>query len=87
MGERKQLMRMTSNRCRNCGEVLVDEPLSKYNGKGSLDGADRPFWLEYDGAKHFIRCHRCSATNILIISKDPSGSPVLTISRAMMEDA
>ncbi len=80
-------MRMTtSNTCRNCGGILVDEPLSEYNGNGTLDGTDKPSWLEYDGAKHFIRCQQCSATNILIISKDPDGSPVLTISRAMMED-
>jgi hypothetical protein len=79
-------MRMTSNGCRNCGGILVDEPLSGYNGNGTLDDTDRPFWLEYDGDKHFIRCQQCSATNIVIISKDPDGSPVFTISRAMMED-
>ena len=82
----RQAMSMTSNTCRNCGGILVDEPLSEYNGNGTLDGTDRPLWLAYDGAKHFIRCQRCSATNIVIISKDPNGSPVLTISRAIMED-
>lgn len=79
-------MRMTSNACRNCGGILVDEPLSDYNGNGTLDGTDKPSWLEYDGNKHFIRCQQCSATNIAIISKDPDGSPVLTVSRAIMED-
>jgi hypothetical protein len=79
-------MRMTSDTCRNCGGIFVNEPSSQYKGNATLDGTDRPPWLEYDGAKHFIRYQRCSATNILIISKDPDGSPVLTISRAIMED-
>lgn len=79
-------MRMTSNTCRNCGGDLVEEPLPEYNRKGPLDGNDRPSWLEYDGMKHFIRCKQCSATNILIISDDPDGTPVLIISRAMMGD-
>ena len=73
-------MRMTSNTCRNCGGILVDEK------KQTLDGRDRPSWLEYDGNKHFIRCQQCSATNILIMSEDPSGTPVLTITKAIMED-
>lgn len=81
-----QPMRMTSNTCRNCGGVLVHEPLSEYNGNGTLDETDRPSWLEYDGNKHFIRCQQCSATNIVLITKDPGGTPVLTGSRAMMED-
>ena len=79
-------MRMTSNTCRICEGILVDEPLSEYTGNGTLEGTDRPFWLEYDGAKNFIRCQQCSATNIVIISKDPDGSPVLTITRAIQED-
>lgn len=84
--ERGNPMRMTSNICRKCGGVLVDAPLSDYSGKGTLDSTDRPPWLEYDGTKHFIRCKQCSATNIVIISKDPSGTPVLTITRAILED-
>lgn len=79
-------MRMTSNACGNCGGVLVAEPLSGYSGNGALEGTDRPSWLEYDGNKHFIRCRQCSATNIVIVSEDPSGTPVLTVSRTMMED-
>ena len=73
-------MRMTSNTCRNCGAVLVDEVTE------ALDVSDRPSWLEYDGSKYFIRCPQCSATNIIIIHKDPNGTPVLTISRAIQED-
>lgn len=79
-------MRMTSNACRNCGGDLVVEPLSEYKGNGTLEGTYRPSWLEYDGNKHFIKCQQCSATNIVIISQDPSDTPVLTISRAIMED-
>ena len=79
-------MRMTSTMCRNCGGPLVDEPLQECNGKETLDGTDKPTWLEYDGIKYSIRCQQCSATNILIISEDPSGTPVLTISRAIMDD-
>lgn len=79
-------MRMTSTACRNCGGILVEAPLSEYDGNGTFEGADRPSWLEYDGMKHFIRCSQCSATNIFIISKDPDGTPVLTITRAIMED-
>ena len=79
-------MRMTSNTCRNCGGILVDEPLSEYNGNTTSDGADRPSWLEHDGDRHFIRCKQCSATNILIISEDPDGTPVLTITRTIMDD-
>ena len=79
-------MRMTSNTCGNCGGVLVVEPLPEYSGNGALDETDRPSWLEYDGNKYFIRCQQCSATNIVIISEDPGGTPVLTVSRAMMED-
>jgi hypothetical protein len=85
-GEGRQLMRMTSNTCRNCGGTLVGEPLSGYNGNGMLDNTDKPSWLEYDGAKHFIKCQQCSATNILVISEDPNGTSVLTITRAMIED-
>ena len=73
-------MRMTSNTCRNCGATLVEEL------KEAPDGTHRPPWLEYDGSKHFIRCQQCSATNILIMSEDPHGTPVLTVSRALMED-
>jgi len=73
-------MRMTSNTCRNCGAILVDEMTE------ALEVSDRPSWLQYDGSKHFIRCQQCSATNILIMSKDPDGTPVLTISRAIQED-
>jgi len=73
-------MRMTSNTCRNCGGILVDEL------QETLEGTERPPWLEYDGMKHFIRCKQCSATNILMISDDPDGTPVCTISRAIMED-
>jgi len=73
-------LKMTSNACRNCGATLLDEP------KEAIDGPDRPSWLEYDGSKYFIRCQQCSATNILIISDDPDGRPVVTISRAIMED-
>ena len=36
-------MRMTSNICRNCGGMLV------HDLKETLDGTDRPPWLEYDG--------------------------------------
>lgn len=80
-------MRMTSNTCRNCEGNLLNVPMSEYEGNGTIEGtADRPPWLEYDGTKHFIRCQQCSATNILIISEDPSGTRVLTISRAIMED-
>ena len=73
-------MRMTSNTCRNCGATLVEDL------KENLDSTDRPPWLEYDGSKYFIRCQQCSGTNILIMSKDPDGTPVLTVSRAIMED-
>ena len=73
-------MRMTSDNCRNCGATLVDDL------EESLDGTDKPPWLQYDGSKYFISCQQCSATNILIMHKDPSGTPVLTISRAIMED-
>ena len=79
-------MRMTSNTCNHCAGILVDEPLPENNGNGTLDDADRPSWLEYDGTKYLIRCRQCSATNLLVISKDPNGIPVLTITRAMMED-
>lgn len=79
-------MRMTSTTCRNCGGSLVDEPLPEYNHEQSLNGDDPPSWLEYDGMKHFIRCNQCSATNILIISEDPDGTPVITITRAIMDD-
>jgi hypothetical protein len=79
-------MRMTSNTCRNCGGILVTEPLSEHNGNGNLDSSNRPSWLEYDGAKYFVRCQQCSATNILVISEEPSGTSVLTITRAMMDD-
>lgn len=81
-----QLMRMTSNACANCGGVLVAEPSSGYSGSGVLDGSDRPAWLEYDGNKHFIRCPQCSATNVVILSEDPGGTLVLTVTRAMLED-
>ena len=74
-------MRMTSNTCRNCGGNLVDD-LGE-----TLDGTDGPPWLEYDGTKYFIRCRQCSAMNLLVITKDPSGTPVITITRAMMEDS
>jgi hypothetical protein len=77
---------MTSTTCRNCGGSLVDEPLPELDKRETLEGADRPSWLEYDGTKHFIKCLQCSATNILIISEDPDGTPVLTITRAMMDD-
>jgi len=77
---------MTSNACRNCGGTLVDAPLTQYNKKELLDVADRPSWLEYDGTKHFVRCSQCSATNILIISEHSDGTPVLTITSAIMDD-
>jgi len=79
-------MRMPSTTCRNCAGNLVDEPLPEYQNKESLDGNDTPSWMEYDGMKHFIRCKQCSATNILIISEDPDGTPVLTITTAIMDD-
>jgi len=79
-------MRMTSTTCRNCGGILVDPPLPEYKERETLDGDGRPSWLEYDGTKHFIRCSQCSATNIFIISEDPDGTPVLTITRAMIDD-
>ncbi len=66
--------------CRNCGAILVDDP------KEPLEGNDRPSWLQYDGSKYFITCRQCSATNIFIMHKDPDGTPVLTVSRAIMED-
>jgi hypothetical protein len=77
---------MTSNTCRNCGGTLVDAPLTEYGRREVLDGSDKPAWLDYDGTKHFIRCSQCSAANILIISEDPDGTPVLTITRAIMDD-
>jgi hypothetical protein len=80
VGDGRLLMRMTSNTCRNCEAILVDEL------KETLEGNERPSWLQYDGSKHFIRCRQCSATNILIMQKDPSGTQVLTISRAIQED-
>ena len=73
-------MRMTSNICRNCGGMLV------HDLKETLDGTDRPPWLEYDGIKHYITCQQCSAINILIISEDPNGTSVLTVGKAIMED-
>jgi len=79
-------MRMTSTTCRNCGGSLVDEPLPINIDRKTLEGSDKPSWLDYDGTKHFIRCSQCSATNIFIISEDPDGTPVLTITRAMMDD-
>jgi len=80
MDRERQPMRMTSNTCRNCGGILVDEQ------QEALEGTDRPSWLEYDGMKHYIRCQQCSATNILMISEDPDGTPVLTVTRAIMDD-
>ena len=77
-------MRMTSNTCHHCAGVLIDEPLPEYNGE--LDDTDRPAWLEYDGTKYFIRCKECSATNLLVVSRDPIGTPVLTVTRAIMDD-
>jgi hypothetical protein len=77
---------MTSTTCRNCGGNLVDGPLPEIKEKETLEGADRPSWLEYDGTKHFIRCSQCSATNIFIIGEDPDGPPVLTITRAIIDD-
>jgi hypothetical protein len=79
-------MRMTSNTCRNCGGVLVNEPLSEYDGNTTFDGIDRASWLEHDGDKHCIRCQQCSVTNIVVISEDPDGTQVLTITRAIMDD-
>jgi len=71
---------MTSNTCRNCGATLVEEL------QETPDDAEKPSWLEYDGSKYFIKCQQCSATNIIIMHKDPHGTIVLTVSRAMMED-
>jgi len=79
-------MRMTSTTCYNCGGLLLEEPLRECDNKEMLDDADRPSWLEYDGNNHFIKCQQCSATNIVIISEDPNGMPVLTITRAIMDD-
>ena len=79
-------MRLTSTTCRNCGGILLDASLSEYNEDETLDVNDRPSWLEFDGTKHFIRCPQCAATNILSISEDSSGTPVLSITRAIMED-
>jgi len=79
-------MRMTSTTCRNCEGILPNAPLSENNAKETLDYTNTPSWLEYDGTKHFIRCPQCSAKNIAIISTDPSGTPVLTITRVIMED-
>jgi len=70
-------MRLTSNTCRICGATLADEL------KETLEGNDKASWLEYDGSDYFIRCQQCSATNILIMSEDPNGTQVLTISRAI----
>ena len=78
-------MRITSNTCYNCGGLLLEEPLLECDKKEILDDA-RPSWLEYDGDNHFIKCQQCSATNIVIISEDPDGIPVLTITRAIMDD-
>jgi hypothetical protein len=78
-------MRMTSNTCCNCGGILVNEPLSESNGNTTSGGTDIPSWLEHDGDRHFIRCKECPAKNILIISEDPSGTPVLTVSRAIID--
>ena len=82
----EQLMRITSNTCLNCGGTLIAEPFSTDVGKGTIDGADCPSWLEYDGNKHYIKCQQCSATNIVIIREDSIGTSILTVSRAMMED-
>jgi hypothetical protein len=79
-------MRMTSTTCYNCGGLLLEEPLLEYDKKEMLDDADRPSWLEYDGNNYFITCQQCSAMNIVIISEDPDGIPVLTITRAIMDD-
>lgn len=79
-------MRITSNTCYNCGGLLLEEPLLEYDKKEILDDTDRPSWLEYDGDNHFIKCQQCSATNIVIISEDPDGIPVLTITRAILDD-
>jgi hypothetical protein len=79
-------MRMTSTTCYNCGGLLLEEPLLEYDKKEMLDDADRPSWLEYDGNNHFITCQQCSAMNIVVISEDPDGIPVLTVTRAIMDD-
>lgn len=80
LGNAGKGMRMTSTTCRNCGGILADVQ------NQIPEGSDRPPWLEYDGAKHFIRCQQCSATNVLIISEDPSGTPVFAISRAIIDE-
>lgn len=77
---------MTSTTCRICDASLRNGTSSESDEKQTLESSKQPYKVEYDGSKRFITCPQCSAKNIVILSTDPDGNSVITITRAIMDD-